>query len=108
MTASKRTQANAIGGKTTGNLNVYVIDISIEIVIEFLAYILRDMDKMWEYNAPQYVDFTKRFDDDRADAYFGMNRSADRTLDPGRCCSYGTPYRVGLKCGATSVPCKMG
>ena len=31
---------------------------------------------MWEYNAPQYVDFTKRFDDDTADAYFGMNRSA--------------------------------
>jgi len=27
---------------------------------------------MWEYNAPQYVDFTKRMDDDRADAYFGM------------------------------------
>jgi len=27
---------------------------------------------MWEYNAPQYVDFTKRLDDDRADAYFGM------------------------------------
>ena len=27
---------------------------------------------MWEYNAPQYVDFSKRFDDDRADAYFGM------------------------------------
>jgi len=26
---------------------------------------------MWEYNAPQYVDFTKRVDDDRADAYFG-------------------------------------
>jgi len=32
------------------------------------------MDKMWEYNAPQYVDFTKRLDDDRADAYFGMIR----------------------------------
>jgi len=27
---------------------------------------------MWEYNAPQYVDFTTRLDDDRADAYFGM------------------------------------
>ena len=30
-----------------------------------------DMDTMWEYNAPQYVDFTKRMEDDRADAYFG-------------------------------------
>ena len=29
------------------------------------------MDSMWEYNAPQYCDFTKRIDDDRADAYFG-------------------------------------
>ena len=33
------------------------------------------MDNMWEYNAPQYVDFTKRLDDDRADAYFGTIRS---------------------------------
>jgi len=36
------------------------------------------MDSMWEYNAPQYVDFTKRMDDDRADAYFGM--FASRTV----------------------------
>jgi len=33
---------------------------------------------MWEYNAPQYVDFSKRFDDDRADAYFGMFISVHR------------------------------
>jgi len=33
---------------------------------------MNDMDAMWEYNAPQYVDFTKGMDDDRADAYFGM------------------------------------
>jgi len=36
------------------------------------------MDSMWEYNAPQYVDFTKRMDDDRADAYFGMFASMHR------------------------------
>ena len=34
------------------------------------------MDAMWEYNAPQYVDFTKRVDDDRADAYFGISQSS--------------------------------
>jgi len=37
------------------------------------------MDTMWEYNAPQYVDFTKRMDDDRADAYFGMFTSNGST-----------------------------
>jgi len=31
---------------------------------------------MWEYNAPQYVDFTKRNDDDKADAYFGTVATA--------------------------------
>jgi len=35
---------------------------------------------MWEYNAPQYVDFTKHLDDDRADAYFGMIRGDYVTL----------------------------
>jgi len=35
------------------------------------VFYFTDMDTMWEYNAPQYVDFTKRMEDDRADAYFG-------------------------------------
>jgi len=33
---------------------------------------------MWEYNAPQYVDFTERLDDDKADAYFGTLFSFSR------------------------------
>jgi len=41
-------------------------------VFIYFSEIFNDMDAMWEYNAPQYVDFTKRLDDDRADTYFGM------------------------------------